>query len=401
MRILIVHNRYRQFGGEDAVVDGEAEMLRLAGHEVCVLMWSNDDIEIDGLFRRAAALRNAIWNPAAWRMVRDARRDFAPDIVHVHNTVAVASPAVLNASRGPGVGIVHTLHNFRHLCLNGMLFRNQSLCTDCVGKLPWRGAVRSCYRGSRSASVALAGSEVIHRALGTWTKTVHRFIALSEHSRGLHIAGGLDPDRIAVKPQTLARDPGCGNHRGDYALFAGRLSPEKGVSVLIQAWRREGLTVPLVIAGDGPEADRVRRETASLPTVHMMGRVPRHQLLSLMKDARVLVLPSVWFESALPVTLLEGLATGCPVVASRLGAIPEMVREGEEGILVPPGDPDAIARAIRELWQSEASRQRLGAGARAAFRERYSPEASRGVLLRIYGEASEMARSKKNGRAPL
>ncbi len=398
MRILIVHNRYREFGGEDAVVDSEAEMLRLAGHEVRALMWSNDEIETDSLLKKTAALRNAIWNPAAWCTVRDARRNFAPDVVHVHNTVAMASPAVLDAGGGPGVGVVHTLHNFRHLCLNGTLFRNGSPCTDCVGRFPWRGVIRSCYRGSRGASMALAGSEIFHRVLGSWKRRVHRFIALSEHSRRLHIAGGLDADRVAVKPQTLARDPGCGDHRGDYALYAGRLSPEKGIGVLLRAWRQHRLNVPLLIAGDGPEADRVRRETASLPMVRMVGRVPRHQLMDLMKDARILVVPSSSFEG-FPVTLLEGLATGCPIVASRVGAIPEIVREGEEAILVPPGDPDAIARAIGELWQSEEARQRLGIGARAAFRERFSPEASQEALLRIYREARDIARMEGNGRA--
>jgi glycosyltransferase involved in cell wall biosynthesis len=397
MRILIVHNRYREFGGEDAVVDSEVEMLRLAGHDVRVLLWSNDDVRIEGALQHIDALRNTIWNRIAWHTVRSARREFAPDVIHIHNTVAVASPAVLDASRGPDVGVVHTLHNFRHLCLNGTLFRNRRPCTDCVGKLPWRGVLRSCYRGSRGASLALAGSEVIHRAIGTWTKTVHRFVAFSEHSRQLHIAAGFDPDRIAVKPQTLANDPGCGGHRGEYVLYAGRLSPEKGIAVLLDAWRQYRLNVPLVIAGDGRDAGRVRCEIRSLPMIRMMGRVPRHELLDLMKDARVLVLPSLWFEG-FPVTLLEGLATGCPIVASRVGAIAEIVREGEEGILVPPGDSEAMARAIEELWLSEGSRQRLQTRARTAFRERFSPQASQEALLNIYREARGLALSNGNGR---
>ena len=390
MRILVIHNRYREFGGEDAVVDGEIELLRGAGHDVQTLLWSNDDIRTDGPLRKAAALANATWSRSAWQAVRRTVRDSKPDVVHVHNTVAAASPAVVHAAAVPGVGIVHTLHNYRHLCLNGLLFRNERLCTDCVGRLPWRGVTRACYRGSRSESMALAFGEVVHRALGSWSH-VHRFIVFSEHAKRLHVEAGFDAQRIALKPQTLATDPGVGQHRGAFALFAGRLAVGKGVGVLLHAWKESRLDLPLVIAGDGPEAERVRRDVVAIPGAKMLGQITRPQLMPLMHDACLLVVPSLWFEG-FPVTLLEGLATGCPVVASDVGALREIIRSGENGVLVQPGDSRALGKVIRGLIESPGERERLARGARASYQERFSPERSRQTLERIYQEAIAAAR---------
>ncbi len=390
MRILILHNRYREFGGEDVVVEAETALLRSAGHDVRTLIWSNDDVRADGPLQRSTALASSIWNRSAWHSVRQAVRDFRPDVVHVHNTVAAASPSVVHGAAVPGVGIVHTLHNFRHLCLNGLLLRNRQICTDCVGRLPWRGVTRACYRGSHSASLAVACGEILHRALGSWSQ-VHRFIALSEHARKLHVDAGLDAKRIVVKPQTLATDPGMGDHRGSFALFAGRLSVEKGIRVLLPAWKEAALDVPLVIAGDGPEAEHARREIAALPRARMLGRIPHDQLIHLMQDAQLLVVPSVCFES-FPVTLLEGLATGCPIVASDIGALSEIIRSGENGVLVPPGEAGALAQAIQQLGQAPGERERLSRAARASFVERFSPQRSCQALVNIYREACVVAR---------
>ena len=385
MRILILHNRYREFGGEDAVVDAEIALLRGAGLDAHSLFWTNDDVRTNGLLGSSASFANAVWNRSAWHSVRCAVREFRPDVVHVHNTLAAASPSVVHGAAMPSVGIVHTLHNFRHLCLNGLLLREQRICTDCVGKLPWRGVGRACYRQSIPASMAVACGEVVHRALGSWSH-VHRFIALSQHAKQLHVQAGFEARKIVVKPQTLASDPGRGEHRGDFALFAGRLSSEKGLHVLLRAWSEAGLEVPLRIAGDGPDAENVRSRAAALPSATMLGRLPRDEVLSLMRDAKLLVMPSECFE-AFPVTLLEGLATGCPIVASDIGALGEVIRSGENGVLVPPGDPAALARAVQRLNSDPAERDRLSRAARATFLERFSPERACQALLSIYRDA--------------
>jgi glycosyltransferase involved in cell wall biosynthesis len=392
MRILILHNRYREFGGEDAVVDAEIALLRGTGHDVRTLLWANTDLRTNGIGARSIALACSIWNRSAWQSVRDAVRDFRPDAVHVHNTLATASPSVVRAAAVSGVGLVHTLHNFRHLCLNGVLLREQRVCTDCVGRLPWRGVARACYRGSRSASLAVACGETVHRALGTWSH-VHRFVALSEHAKQLHIKAGLDARKVIVKPQTLASDPGMGEHRGDFALFAGRLSPEKGIRVLLRAWREMRSELQLVIAGDGPDADWVRSEIGGIPATRMLGRLAQEKVVHLMHDARLLLLPSECFEG-FPVTLLEGLATGCPIAASDIGALGEVIRSGENGVLVPPGDPAALARAIQRLNDGPAERERLSQAARATFVERFSPERACRALLSIYRDAHAEAQRR-------
>ncbi|TMQ68754.1 MAG: glycosyltransferase family 4 protein [Candidatus Eisenbacteria bacterium] len=392
MRILILHNRYREFGGEDAVVDAEMALLRSAGLDVYSLSWTNDDVRANGPLGGSASLATAVWNRSAWHSVRRAVCEFRPDVVHVHNTLAAASPSVVHGAALPGVGLVHTLHNFRHLCLNGVLLRNQRVCTDCVGKLPWRGVVRACYRGSRAASMGVACSEVVHRALGSWSR-VHRMIALSEHAKRLHVQAGFDERKITVKPQTLSTDPGMGEHGGDFALFAGRLSAEKGILVLLRAWREAQLEVPLVIAGDGPEAERVRGEIADLPAAKMLGRIDRASLLDLMHQTRLLIVPSLCFEG-FPITLLEGLATGCPIVASDIGALGEIIRSGENGVLVPLGDGAALARAIQRLNDEPAERERLSRAARASFVERFTPERSCQALVNIYRDACAEARTE-------
>jgi glycosyltransferase involved in cell wall biosynthesis len=293
MRILKLHTHYQQPGGEDGVFGAEVALLRDKGHTVVPLTFHNKQLEDVPLLWRAAV---TLWNREAYSRVREAIRLHQPDILHVHNTFPLASPAVIHAAKAEGVPVVMTLHNYRLLCVNALFFRQGQVCEACLGRLPWRGALYGCYRESRAASAVVAGMITLHRALGTWN-LVDRFIALTEFARQKFIEGGFPPEKISVKPNFVHPDPGPGEGRGGYALFVGRLSPEKGLGTLLMAWERLGGKVPLKIVGDGPLAPEVQEAQKRIPGVEWLGRKAPEEVYALMGEASFLVFPSEWYET--------------------------------------------------------------------------------------------------------
>src|SRR5437773_765730 len=227
MKILVVHNYYKQAGGEDQCVAAEVEMLQAHGHEVTQYVLHND--AIDRMSRLEVATRT-IWSRRAYREIRELIHSHRPEIAHFNNTFPLISPAAYYAARAEKVGVVQTLHNFRLLCPNALFFRAGRVCEDCLGKsIPWPGVVHKCYRGSRAASATTAAMLAVHRMLGTWREAVDTYIALTDFGRQKFIEGGLPPEKIAVKPNFVHPDPGPGAGTGGYAIFVGRLSEEKGL----------------------------------------------------------------------------------------------------------------------------------------------------------------------------
>ena len=258
-RVLLVHNSYRQPGGEDRVFATEAQILRERGHEVFTYTRQNPREGGAALLRLAA---QAFWNQRAYIDLSRLIRSTKPDVVHLHNTFPLISPAACYAARRVGVPIVQTLHNYRLFCTNGLFFRDGRPCEDCLHKgVPWPAVIHACYRDSCTAS--LAGSNAaVHAAVGTWTAQVDRFIALTEFSRQKFIARGLAADTIVVKPNVVHPDPSAGVGDGRFALFVGRLSHEKGIVSLLATWRQITGLMPLTIVGDGPLAPLVARAVA-------------------------------------------------------------------------------------------------------------------------------------------
>lgn len=382
-KVLLVHNFYQQPGGEDQVFAAEAALLESRGHEVVCFTAHNDRVKQLGPLQLGAT---TLWSHSAHRDLRRLLRRERPQVMHVHNTLPLLSPSVYFAARAEGVPVVQTLHNFRLLCPGGLLLRDGEVCEACVGKaFPAAGVVHACYRGSRAATGAVAGMLGVHRILGTWSRRVDAFIALTEISRRKFIEGGLPPERIRVKPNFVAPDPGMGPHRGGYALFVGRLAPEKGICTLLEAWTRLGETVPLKVVGDGPLAPRVAGCTA--PGVEWLGRRSREEVLHLMRDARVLVFPSEWYET-FGLTMAEAFATGLPVVASRLGAMAEIVADGHTGLHFAPGDADDLVRKIEWAAAHPSELATMGEHARKEFEARYAAGANYRMLMEIYDSAA-------------
>ncbi|OLE74348.1 MAG: glycosyl transferase family 1, partial [Bacteroidetes bacterium 13_1_20CM_4_60_6] len=272
MRILVVHNYYQQAGGEDEVFRAEVALLREHGHDVSTLTTENGAVH--GL-RSLVAARDAVWSVGFQRRLTECLRQSRPDVAHFHNTFFQVSPAAYYACRDAGVPVVQTLHNYRLVCPSATFYRDGRACEDCVGRAVALPGIRhGCYRQSRAQTAVVAGMLTAHRWLGTWQRSVDAYIAMTEFAREKFIAGGLPAEKIAIKPNFCATDPGIGNGAGGYALFVGRLSAEKGVETLMAAWRRLGGTVPLYVVGDGPLAPAVEEFVGKVERCHWLGWQP-------------------------------------------------------------------------------------------------------------------------------
>src|SRR5215204_1703819 len=344
MRVLCIHNRYQQRGGEDAVFDAESALLERNSHTAIRLVFDNDTIEARRSAIASARLAaDTIWSRSAAARIRAAIRQHQPDIAHFHNTFPLISPAAYCACQRENVPVVQTIHNYRLACPNASFYRDGGPCHDCHDKaVPWPGVLHACYRDSRAQSAVVASMLAVHRLRGTWSKDVDRYVALTEFSRRQLTRAGLPPKRLSVKSNFLDPDPGSGGRHGDHFLFVGRLAENKGIQPLLGAWTGNDDMPLLQIAGDGPLVDACHDAAVGHRSICYLGRLDRPAVLDQMQGARALIFPSLWYES-FPVTIIEAFACGLPVIASRLGVLPEIVSEGETGLLFNPGDPVDIA----------------------------------------------------------
>ena len=395
MRVLIVHNYYQQAGGEDSVVANECAMLESYGHET--RLWSVSNDVIAGAWSKiATAVRTPYSRPArdeAARLIGE----FRPTVAHIHNFFPILSPSIYDACRAAGVAIVQTLHNYRLICAGALLTRDGHPCEDCIGGSPYQAVVHGCYRGSRIGSLAVARMVDIHRRRGTWTHKVDRFIALTPFAKSKFVAAGFPADRIAVKPNFAEDRPAATGARGAGALFVGRLSPEKGVDTLLQAWNSLG-EVPLRIVGDGPLREMV--EKAIAPGAILLGWKKPVEVGTEMAQAAFLVLPSNWPEN-FPMTIVEAYCQGLPIIASRIGALSDIIEDGATGLLFSAGDANDLVTKVRWAHRHPEVMRRMGINARRVYEEKYVPSVNNLQLVKIYEAAIEHSRSTAAGSTPL
>jgi glycosyltransferase involved in cell wall biosynthesis len=389
VKILLIHNEYQQPGGEDQVFAAEANLLEDHGHEILRYSVHNDQI---ARMNPVSLAGTTVWSRSSYRELKALVRREQPDIAHFHNTFPLISPAGYYAAKAGNVPVVQTLHNYRLICPNALFFRDGHVCEDCLGKTPpWPGVLHACYRGSRQASGAVAAMLTAHRLLRTWTRMVDVYIALNEFARGKFVQGGLPAEKIIVKPNTYP-DPGQHETVRNNALFVGRLSVEKGIDVLLEAWERLGDRMKLTIVGEGPMADVVAERTRRLENVEWLGRRPKEEVLELMKRAGMLVFPSVWYEG-FPMTIVEAYGVGLPIVASNLGSLATLVEPGRTGLLFRPNDPGDLAAKVRWALDHPNELDNMRRGARKEFEAKYTAEQNYGRLLGVYRVASERAGS--------
>jgi glycosyltransferase involved in cell wall biosynthesis len=390
MRVLVVHNLYQQPGGEDVAVEREAALLRAHGHAVERYTRSNDELANLPWYRKPRAQMRAIWARDAYRDIGRVIAQFRPDVVHVHNTFAVISPAVYYVCRARGVPVVQSLYNPRLMCPSANLYRNRDVCEDCVGKrFAWPGVVHRCYRGSALQTAGVATMVGLHRMLGTWNTHVDRYIVATEFFRRKFIEAGLPEDKLTVKPHFVSPDPGR-RHRepGDYGLFIGRLDPEKGVSTMLEAWEMLP-EVPLVIRGGGQLEDNVRAAIRGgrLPNTRVVGRLNPDELMDLIKGARFLVWPSEGLYESFGLVAIEAFACGVPVITGRIGVAAELVQDMYSGLHSMAGNPVDLVEKVRWAWSHPDEMAQMGRHARGVFEERYTAERNYEMLAAIYSSA--------------
>lgn len=386
MRVAVFHNRYAQRGGEDRAVDLEIEGLRKLGHEVHPFLVDSRDLR--GVGEVLQAGWSAGWNPQMARRV-DAFLDAHPvDVGHVHNFFPLLSPAVHTSLRARGVPVIQTLHNYRLVCANGLFLREGRVCEDCVSRGPWNAVRHGCYRGSRTQTLAWAWATSEHRSRGLWTRLVDRFIAPSGFLRDKLVAAGLPAERIRLKPNAVP-DPGEPAWGGRGAVFVGRLSREKGVHVLLEAWKWLG-GAPLTVVGAGPDEAELRRRAETIPNVRFTGELSPEGVRSELAAAAFAVVPSIWYEN-FPLAVVEAFAAGRPVVAPRPTAVSDLVADGLHGLHFELGDSASLAAASLRLAGDPVLCDRMGREARAHYEDCLTPESANQRLAEIYTEVRSSA----------
>jgi len=391
MKILIVHNAYQHSGGEDAVVEAEASLLRDRGHEVEIYRRHNDELHA---MPKASAAVSAIWSHRSSRELDSLCERFRPDVIHAHNTFPLISPAYAWTAARRGIPTVQTLHNFRLLCPQATFLRDGGICEDCLGKLPWRAIARKCYRDSSAQSAVSAGALVAHRMMGTFSHRITRYIALSRFCRDKFIEGGLPAERIRIKPNFVQPHdihdmPRCETRKG--GLYVGRLSPEKGIDTLIAASQLMPLASSsmLRVAGGGPLEASVKEAFGNA----WLGTQPREAVLRLLGESLYLIAPSTCYES-FGLALVEAFSCGTPVIASRRGAFAELVEDGRTGLLFEPGDARDLAAKMQWADSHPEAMRRMGAAALAEYESRYTPQRNYAMLMEIYEDAIRNVRGE-------
>lgn len=382
MKIVVCHSYYRLRGGEDLSFEDEVRLLEAAGHDVIRYLRRNESLQEMSPWRAAAKMS---WNSKCYREMRALLRRERPDVLHCTNTFPLISPSVLHAASAERIPVVQALRNYRFTCLNSFLCRDGAVCEQCLdGQSFWPGIRHGCYRNNRLASVAAATMLTLHRGLGTWHRHVAAFYTLTEFARAKLIAAGLPAERIHVKPNFIAPDPGIGAGDGRFAVFAGRLSEEKGIRTLLQAWERvRGL--PLKVIGEGPLADDVVSASRELD-IEYLGPRSQLEVLEWMGRATTVIMPSLWYET-FGRTIIEAYAKGTPVIASRLGAMAELVHDGVTGRLFLAGDAADLADKVSQVANSSIDLAAMRTAAREAYLERYTAAANYEHLMRIYAHA--------------
>lgn len=373
IRVLILHSRYSSgvTSGENRVVEDETELLRRNG--VRVTSWTPEVVATNPA-QKIGLARRAIWSNGSQIVIRRLIDEFRPSVAHVHNLFPALSPAIIRTLRQQGIPVVMTLHNYRLQCLPATLLRDGHVCTECIGKVPWRGVYHRCYRDSALGSAALASALSLHRALGTFDD-ISFFLPVSNFIKQQHEFAGLPPEKMRLRPN-FAWPSTPREGAGSYFLYLGRLTEEKGILDLVRRWSK---SFPLLrVVGEGPLYQAIDAQRGS--NVQLEPAVTDVQ--GVLKGARATILPSQWLEPAGRV-ILEAAACAVPSIVTNRGGMEEFVQHGATGLVV---NAHETALAVNQLCDDETS-LRLGRAALDKWETQYSPAPAFKSLMAIYSEA--------------
>ena len=378
MRILIIHNYYQHPGGEDVVFEQEKALLTTT-EDVTSLTFNNQKG-----WRGAWQTLWSPWNVWAGRRVRQAIRQHRPDLIHIHNLHYAIGPIAVRIAKRMGIPVVMTLHNYRLLCPSATLFHNGKLFTDSLhAAFPWKAIRMGVHSHSVVKTWWLAFTTWVHKKLGTW-RMVDRYLTLTDFAKQLfaHAPLGIPAENMVTKPNFAANGDQAPEPRGNHFLFIGRLTHEKGVAVLLEAFA--GTDFLLQVVGDGPLRDKVMETAQRYPNITYLGTLGRAAIDQQLAICTALVFPSIWYEG-MPMTLIEAFAAGTPVIASDLGAMVSMVHNAQNGWRFAAGNAADLREKVAQwLTATDAYRQQVSVGARREYEQRYTAEQNKLLLLNIY-----------------
>lgn len=389
MRVLVIHNYYQQSGGEDSVVAEEIALLER--NDIAVELYAKHNDSIEHMPRAQVAL-DTLWSRKSADEVSAVIKRFKPDVIHTHNTFPLISPSLYYAAANLNVPVVQTLHNFRLFCAQAMFMREGKVCEDCLGKLAWRGVLHGCYRGSKIQSAAVVGMQGLHRMLGTYQHKVTRYIALNQFCSDKFIEAGLPMARMAIKPNfiDLPLFESSDTEQRHGGLFVGRLSKEKGLATLAEAATIYA-QANIDVVGVGPEEQLL----ANHPNIQLIGWQVPAEIYAHMRGAAYLIMPSIWYEN-FPRTLVEAFACGLPVIASRLGAMAELINDGVTGLLFEPGNAKDLADKLQWADSHPEAMLIMGKEARREYEAKYTSVINFEQLMAIYKDAMHAHSEMKN-----
>lgn len=390
MRILMIHNYYQQRGGEDESVDADIALLRGHGHDVVTYTRHNDEIKAMPALARLALPLTPTWSRRSAAAIGKLVRAQRPDVVHIQNTFPLISAAAAVVADRENLPVLCTLRNYRHLCPAATCFRKGAVCEKCLAGTPWWAAFHRCYRGALIPSASAALMVATHRHLDTWINHATLFVTLSAFAGDVFARAGFPADRIRVRPNFLDAPAPAPDRPRRGVVYVGRLSEEKGIRTLLDAWQATD-GIPLTVIGDGPLRALVEERAAgSNGAIACAGRQTRSEVQAALGSARICTMPSEWYET-FGRTIMEAFAAATPVVASDLGCMAEWVRGRNTGLLYAPGDATALAACVNALYSDTDRLLEMGKAARLFFETHCSPGKALRRAEDLYAEAISLA----------
>ena len=378
MRVLLIHNTYQHKGGEDIVMLLEKSLLEKYNHEVYEYFISNDSI--DGLCQKIKTFLNINYSVDQRDKISDCLKDINPDVVHVHNFFPLITPSVFDACFDNDIPVVHTLHNYRLICPSALLMHNNKIYEKAIVKNAFATIIDKVYRGSYLGTYAVARMIEYHKRKKTWETKVNQFIALTYFAKSKFVEAGFLDHKISVKPN-FVEDYGFDYEKEDYFLFIGRLSEEKGIDLLLNAFMRNG--EPLQIIGKGPKEKNVIDIASRYPNISYLGFQDKNFIVQKLKKAKALIFTSIWYEG-MPMTILESFSAGTPVIGPNIGGPNEIINHGENGLIYQVSNLDDLNRKIMLLNKDNSLQNKLSKGARSSYELNYSGDTNYKMLMDVY-----------------
>lgn len=396
MKVLMIHNSHRSgsSSGDDVVFSKESKLLEKYGHKVLKINPSNDEFDKANVLKKISIILQIPWSFNYYIKIKKLLVNEKPDIIHLHNFFPFISPSVFYAAKSAGIPIIQTLHDFRYLCPTAFLMRRGKICDECKDGSFFKSIEYGCFKDSRLQSIPIALMLKLHQYLKTFKKRLDAYICLTESQRKIFLNAGFDKEKLFIKPNFVDDTFDRAKYNfGDYVVFIGRLGEEKGVRTLIGAWK-DLPDIPLKIVGDGPDTEEFKSliSEIGIKNIEFTGYKPYLECRKILNSARFLVMPSIWYET-FGLTLVEAFSHCKPVIASNLGAMADIVKDKETGLLFTPMNVQELAGAVLWLWNNPEECKRMGLNARKEYEENYTLGKNYEMLMGIYHEVIERKRS--------